>query len=219
MRIISPIVAVSLAFVVLTNAAPVRVAVSAPIVRRQDNTANEFQCLEECLATEEECLLNSISMSACVSAFDDCHKICVPEAYTDNNDTPDAPAPSPSPVVTPSPVTIQSPSPVAPGIVPSPSPSPAPIGPQIQQGGPETNDEYSDDGENDDAGIDEDEQDPNPTEEEMEEEEEKNKNLDLDGEDDGTDGGEDDGTQTEDAPETTEDAPETTEDAPETTED
>ncbi|KAI8599416.1 hypothetical protein EDD21DRAFT_379923 [Dissophora ornata] len=39
----------------------------------------EVRCVDECLSTEEECLLNSISMSACVEAFDACHRDCVPE--------------------------------------------------------------------------------------------------------------------------------------------
>ncbi|KAF9957045.1 hypothetical protein BGZ70_009666, partial [Mortierella alpina] len=41
-------------------------------------TPEEYNCIEECLQVEEECLLNSIGMSPCVIAFDDCHTKCVP---------------------------------------------------------------------------------------------------------------------------------------------
>ncbi|KAF9922464.1 hypothetical protein FBU30_007418, partial [Linnemannia zychae] len=47
------------------------------------------QCVEECLKKEEDCLIDSISMTQCVIDFDTCHQICFPEAYI-----PDLPPPA-----------------------------------------------------------------------------------------------------------------------------
>ncbi|KAF9084052.1 hypothetical protein BGX27_003929 [Mortierella sp. AM989] len=73
MRFVQLALAFSLSFVLVAFAAPA----PAPIPQQ---TEEEFKCVDECLAMEEECLLNSIGMSECVMSFDKCHMECVPEA-------------------------------------------------------------------------------------------------------------------------------------------
>lgn len=69
MRLTTVSLTLSLAFAFLASAAP------AP----QLETAEQVACVDKCLKTEEDCLLESISMSQCVIDFDTCHQICFPE--------------------------------------------------------------------------------------------------------------------------------------------
>ncbi|KAG0270849.1 hypothetical protein BGZ95_001435, partial [Linnemannia exigua] len=97
MRIISITLAISLALVAVTKAAPLPTAKPAItemlIFKRQD-------CLEDCYQVQQECLLNAETVSGCVADFATCHDQCnssvtpVPEEVqlqdeTPNNSTPD----------------------------------------------------------------------------------------------------------------------------------
>ncbi|KAG0059878.1 hypothetical protein BGZ89_012734, partial [Linnemannia elongata] len=82
MRILSITLAVSLALVAITNAAPMPMPMPMPALDENpnfDESQDEFACVEQCLQVEEQCLLVSNSMNACVVAFDSCHATCVPE--------------------------------------------------------------------------------------------------------------------------------------------
>ncbi|GJJ73503.1 hypothetical protein EMPS_05861 [Entomortierella parvispora] len=50
-------------------------ATAAPLPQE---TVDQHNCVEQCLIVQEDCLLNSISMSGCVIEFDDCHNSCIP---------------------------------------------------------------------------------------------------------------------------------------------
>ncbi|KAF8942014.1 hypothetical protein BGZ47_006959 [Haplosporangium gracile] len=50
--------------------------------------AEQGACVDKCLKTEEDCLLESISMSQCVIDFDTCHQICFPEEPIPNGPLP-----------------------------------------------------------------------------------------------------------------------------------
>ncbi|KAF9152816.1 hypothetical protein BG015_004644 [Linnemannia schmuckeri] len=79
MRLTTVSLTLSLAFAFLASAAP------AP----QHETAEQESCVDKCLKTEEDCLLESVSMSQCVIDFDTCHQICFPEEHI-----PDGPSPA-----------------------------------------------------------------------------------------------------------------------------
>ncbi|KAG0369651.1 hypothetical protein BGZ54_009300 [Gamsiella multidivaricata] len=46
----------------------------------------QTKCLDECLSLEEDCLLNSISMSGCIVSYDECHRDCIPEPDLGSDD-------------------------------------------------------------------------------------------------------------------------------------
>ncbi|KAF8933317.1 hypothetical protein BGZ47_010923, partial [Haplosporangium gracile] len=80
MRVLSITLAVSLALVAITKAAPLPMPMPALDENPTfDETQDEFSCVEKCLQVEEQCLLYTNSMSSCVVAFDACHTACVPE--------------------------------------------------------------------------------------------------------------------------------------------
>ncbi|KAF9991616.1 hypothetical protein BGZ80_004165 [Entomortierella chlamydospora] len=81
MRFVQLTLALSLAFILVASAAP------APVPIQE--TEEQARCVDVCLSTEEDCLLNSNSMTDCVTAFDSCHRECVPEVTTPPTQTPE----------------------------------------------------------------------------------------------------------------------------------
>ncbi|KAF9121648.1 hypothetical protein BGW39_010368 [Mortierella sp. 14UC] len=91
MRLTAVSLTLSLAFAFLASAAP------AP----QHETLEQERCVDVCLKTEEDCLLESISMSQCVIDFDTCHQICFPEEHIPGGPAPAILPAAPAPGGTP----------------------------------------------------------------------------------------------------------------------
>ncbi|KAF9319289.1 hypothetical protein BG003_009499 [Podila horticola] len=97
MRILTALTAAIGCLAVLAAAAP------APAPAPQETSA-EFHCIEECLSVEEDCLLNSISMTECVNQYDSCHTSCLPNRPPPQHQAPPPPPPQhDAPPATPAP--------------------------------------------------------------------------------------------------------------------
>ncbi|KAF9289732.1 hypothetical protein BGZ74_000673 [Mortierella antarctica] len=104
MRILTALTAAIGCLAVLAAAAP------APAPAPQE-TAAEYRCIAECLSVEEDCLLNSISMTECVNQYDSCHTSCLPNRAPPQHQAPPPPPPPPQHEAPPA---IPAPAPPAP---------------------------------------------------------------------------------------------------------
>ncbi|KAF9337154.1 hypothetical protein BG006_006031 [Podila minutissima] len=83
-----------------------------PLPEPGGHAAAEYHCIEECLSVEEDCLLNSISMTECVNQYDSCHTSCLPNRAPPQYQAPPPPPPPPqheAPPATPSPALAPAP--------------------------------------------------------------------------------------------------------------